>query len=43
MWEDNTKMNLKETGHEGVSLVRLAQDRVKLRALVKVIMNLRVP
>ena len=35
-WEDNIKMNLQE-------LVELAQDRDRRRALMIVVMNLRVP
>jgi len=26
-WEDNSKTNLGETGHEGVDWIHLAQDR----------------
>jgi hypothetical protein len=42
-WEDNIKMNLRETGVDGAKWIRLAQDRVEWRAFVNMIMNLRVP
>jgi hypothetical protein len=42
-WEDNIKMDLKETGIDGVNWIRLVQDRVQWRAFVSMIMNLRVP
>jgi hypothetical protein len=35
---DNIKMDLKETGWDGV-----AQDRNQWRALVNMVMNIRVP
>jgi len=41
-WEDNIKMDLLETGL-GVEWIDLAQDKVKLRAAVNAVMNLRVP
>ena len=37
-WEDNIKMDIKEVGCED-----LAHDREKGRALVKAVMNPRVP
>ena len=41
-WEDNIKMDLREVG--GVEdWMELAQDRDRWRALVKTVMNLRVP
>jgi hypothetical protein len=43
MWEDNNKMNLRETGIDGLNWIQLAQDRVQRRAFVSTIMNLRVP
>jgi hypothetical protein len=36
-------MDLLEIGWGGVDWIGLAQDRVKLRALVNAVMNLRVP
>jgi hypothetical protein len=41
-WEDNIKMDLKETGWEGVDCIDLAQDRDKCWDLVKLVMNLQV-
>jgi hypothetical protein len=42
-WEDNIKMDLRETGFDGANWIRLAQDRVRWRAFVNTVMNLRVP
>jgi hypothetical protein len=42
-WVDNITMDLGEIGWGGVDWTGLAQDRDKWRALVKVVMNLRVP
>jgi hypothetical protein len=42
-WVDNIKMDLSEIGWGGVDWVGLAQERDKWRALVNVVMNLRVP
>jgi hypothetical protein len=42
-WVDNIKMNLRERGWDGVDWIELAQDRDQWRALVKTVMNLRVP
>jgi len=41
-WEDNIKMDLQEVGCRGMDLIELAQDRDRWRALVNVVMNLRV-
>jgi hypothetical protein len=42
-WEDNIKMNLRETGIDVAKWIQLAQDRVQWRVLVSTVMNLRVP
>jgi hypothetical protein len=42
-WEDNIKMDLRETGFGDVDWIHLAQDRDRWWALVKTVMNLRVP
>jgi hypothetical protein len=39
----NIKIDLRETGWDGVDWVYLAQDRAQWRALVDTVMNLRVP
>jgi hypothetical protein len=42
-WEDNNKMNLQEVGCGDIEWIDLVQDRDSWRALVNVVMNLRVP
>jgi hypothetical protein len=42
-WEDNIKMDLRETGFGDVDWIHWAQDRDRWRALVNTAMNLRVP
>jgi hypothetical protein len=42
-WEDNIRMDLKETGINTRNWVDSAQDRNYLRALVNEALNLRVP
>jgi hypothetical protein len=42
-WLNNIKMGFRETGWGGMDWVDVAQDRDQLRALVKAVMNLRVP
>jgi hypothetical protein len=41
-WEDGVRMDLREIGLGGVDWIRLAQDRDQWRAVVSVVMNLRV-
>jgi hypothetical protein len=42
-WVDNIKMDLRETGWDGMDWIDLAQDRDQWRALVNKVMNLWVP
>jgi hypothetical protein len=42
-WEDNIKMELRETGCGGMDWIDLAQDRDKWRALVNTELDLRLP
>jgi hypothetical protein len=42
-WVNNIKMDLREIGWDGMDWIDLAQDRDQLRALVRTVMNLRVP
>jgi hypothetical protein len=42
-WEDNIKLDLRETGINGANWIRLAQDRVQWWAFVNTVMNLWVP
>jgi hypothetical protein len=42
-WVDNTKIDLREIGWEGGDWIDLAQDRDQWRALVRAVMNLRIP
>jgi hypothetical protein len=41
-WKDGVRMVLREIGLGGVDWIRLAQDRDRWRAVVSVVMNLRV-
>jgi hypothetical protein len=41
--EDNIKMNLQEVGWGGMDWIDMAQVRDRWRAVVSVVMNLRVP
>jgi hypothetical protein len=42
-WVDNIKIDLREIGWDGIDWIDLAQDRNQWRALVNMVMNLRVP
>jgi hypothetical protein len=43
-WEDNiNKMNLKETGYEGVTWVHVAQYGIQWQASVNTVINFRAP
>jgi hypothetical protein len=41
--EDNIKMDLREIMIDGANWILLVQDRVRWRAFVNTVMNLRVP
>jgi hypothetical protein len=42
-WEDDIKMVLREIGWNRIDRIHLAQDRDQWRALVNMVMTLRVP
>jgi hypothetical protein len=42
-WVNNIKMDLGEIGWDGMDWIDLAQDRDQWRALVNMVMKLRVP
>jgi len=42
-WEENIKMDLQEIGCGGMDWIELAQDTDRRRAIVNVVMKLRVP
>jgi hypothetical protein len=42
-WEDNIKMDLRETGIDGANWIRLDQDRIQWWSFVNTVMNLRLP
>ena len=42
-WEDNIKLDLQEVGGGCGDWMELAQDRVICRALVRTVMNFRIP
>jgi hypothetical protein len=41
-WEDNIKLDFRETGIDGAKWIRLAQDRFQWRDFVSVVMKLRI-
>jgi hypothetical protein len=42
-WEGNIRMDLQDVGCGGMDWIGLAQDRDRWRAIVSVVLNLRVP
>jgi hypothetical protein len=42
-WVDNIKMDLRESGRDGMDWIDLAQDRDRWRVLVNTVMNFWVP
>jgi hypothetical protein len=42
-WEDNIRIDLREIGWGGMDWIDLAQNRDQWKALVNMVMNLRVP
>jgi hypothetical protein len=42
-WEDNIQMDHQEVGYGGMDWIGPDQDRVRWRAFVNAVMNLRVP
>jgi hypothetical protein len=42
-WEDNIKVDLRETGINGSNWIQLAQDRVQWQAFVSTIMTIQIP
>jgi hypothetical protein len=42
-WVDNIKMDLREIGWDGMDWIDVTQDRDQWWALVKAVMNVRVP
>jgi hypothetical protein len=42
-WENNIKLDLRETGIDRANWIQLAQDRVQWRAFVNTVMNIRFP
>jgi hypothetical protein len=41
-WEDGIRIDLREIGWESVDCIQLVQDRDRWRAIVNMMMNLRV-
>jgi hypothetical protein len=42
-WEDSVKMDFRDIGWGDMDWIDLAEDRDQWRALVKTVMNLRIP
>jgi hypothetical protein len=42
-WVDNIKMDLRETEWDGVDWINMAQDKDQWRALMNMVLSLRVP
>jgi hypothetical protein len=42
-WEDNIKIDLREIGLDGANWIQLVQERVRWRAFVNTVMNVRFP
>jgi hypothetical protein len=42
-WEDNVKLDLRETGIDVANWIQLPQDSVQWRAFANTVMNLRFP
>jgi hypothetical protein len=42
-WEDNIKIDLEEVGCEGMGWIDLPRDEDRWRAIVKAVMNFRIP
>jgi hypothetical protein len=42
-WEDNIRIDLRKIGWEVVDWIHLSQNRERWRAVVNMVMNLRVP
>jgi hypothetical protein len=42
-WVDNIKIDVRETGWDGMDWIDLARDRNQWKALVNTVMKLRVP
>jgi hypothetical protein len=42
-WEDNIKVNLRETGSDGANWIQLTQEGARWRAFVITVMNRQIP
>jgi hypothetical protein len=42
-WEDNIRMDVRETGFGSMEWIHLAQDRDQWRGAVSMVLNIRVP
>jgi hypothetical protein len=42
-WVDNVKIDLRGIGQSGMNWIDMAQDRDQWRALVNMVINIRVP